>query len=110
HLLENTDLRRRETGTLFRGHRLAHVGEKRVQRRTAEGVDRRRALKQSRIAHPQHIADHCGSSAHRGTMCSRSARTRPIAACSTLLIPSIETCSEDSPRPAAWLTMTAIAA
>ena len=46
----------------------------------------------------------------RGATWSSSSRTLPIPVCSTAAIPSIEMAVAESPRPAAWLTTTQIAA
>ena len=45
-----------------------------------------------------------------GVTWSSSARTLSMAFSSTFAMPSIDTCCDESPRPAAWLTTTAMAA
>jgi hypothetical protein len=67
----DADLRRREAGACRSDHRLAHVGEQRVELRRAEALDLGRADEQPRIAHAKNVADH-GTQSPR-TTCSSSA-------------------------------------
>ena len=61
----DADLGRREPGAVLRGHRVAHVGEQRVELGCGELLDRARRREQPRIAHAQDVADHRGSSRRR---------------------------------------------
>ena len=54
----NANLRRRETRALVLSHRIAHVGEQRVDRRRVEPRNFLRAFEQTRIAHAQHFSNH----------------------------------------------------
>src|SRR4051812_29751566 len=107
HAQRHADLRGGETGAALRRHGVAHILEQKSKLRRVEALDLRRALPQPRIAHAQHFAYHAGSSA---ASCSSKVRTRSMVVSRTVAMRFIDTWIAESPRPAAWLTTTAIAA
>ncbi len=96
-LQPDADLRRRESGAVERRHRIAHVGEQRVQLGGVEFRHRLRAFEQTRVAHSQYI-----SNRHWLPPVRVCVAPCPVACRITAAMSSIAKCRRAlSPRPAA---------
>src|SRR5712691_1010836 len=100
----DADLRGGEPRPVQVRHGVAHVGDELTQLRRAERLHRPRFLEKPRIAHFQDFANHAATKA------SMIFRTWSTECFSTSSISCNATPRALAPRPAAWLTTTAIAA
>ena len=88
-------------------HRVAHVGEQRVELGVPKRSTSVERVEQPRVAHAKNVANHGTEPARPASI---SDLTLSIAVSSTSAMLAIEIACALSPRPAAWLTTTAIAA